>query len=201
MLWTTALLAFSSFVTVTAVLFGRQQPLPESVAMLRLTDCELPCWIGIVPGKTTIGEARDRVLRTYPDLKFDNSTDGGGFYFFIMNSDRFRVEFGVEHKVTDDAVVERIWLSKNSGLAGVAEFYSTLSNYEQGWLDPNAPAQIYMALNKPSVYVLLNRTSCRNVTISQTTPVVILDPKFTVREWITSVSPELWRGFRSCGPR
>ena len=33
--------------------------------MLHLTDCELPCWIGIVPGKTTVREARTLVEKTY----------------------------------------------------------------------------------------------------------------------------------------
>jgi len=39
---------------------GRNQPNPESVELLRLTECELPCWVVITPGHTT---ARDTVQR------------------------------------------------------------------------------------------------------------------------------------------
>jgi len=45
----------------TAILIGRQQPLPERIRALHLTDCAPPCWIGIVPGKTTMHEAQEIV--------------------------------------------------------------------------------------------------------------------------------------------
>src|SRR5688572_24925895 len=61
---TTALIVVFSLTAPISILIGRHQPLPERVAMLHLTDCELPCWIGIVPGKTTVGEAVERVKQT-----------------------------------------------------------------------------------------------------------------------------------------
>jgi hypothetical protein len=48
-----------------AISLGRQQPLPESVALLHLSDCELPCWIGIIPGQTTMRQAHDQIIKTY----------------------------------------------------------------------------------------------------------------------------------------
>jgi NhaP-type Na+/H+ or K+/H+ antiporter len=35
------------------------------IALLHLTDCTPPCWIGIVPGKTTIEEAEALLSATY----------------------------------------------------------------------------------------------------------------------------------------
>src|SRR5258707_8222360 len=48
-----------------AILIGRRQPIPDRIALLHLNDCELPCWIGIVPGKTTLGETQDRIKQVY----------------------------------------------------------------------------------------------------------------------------------------
>src|SRR5258708_19418668 len=51
--------------TGVALLLGRAQPMPDQLALLHLGDCQLPCWIGIVPGKTTVGEARQRIKNVY----------------------------------------------------------------------------------------------------------------------------------------
>src|SRR5438105_3558783 len=42
---------------------GRQRSSPLLLAALHLTDCAPPCWIGIVPGETTLQAARDQVIR------------------------------------------------------------------------------------------------------------------------------------------
>src|SRR5260370_13488585 len=51
--------------TGTALIVGRDQPLPERLAMLHLTDCAPPCWIGITPGVTTVRDAIKRVDAVY----------------------------------------------------------------------------------------------------------------------------------------
>jgi len=49
-----------------ALLIGRAQPLPDRVAVLHLNDiCKLPCWIGITPDVTTLGEAEKLVQSVY----------------------------------------------------------------------------------------------------------------------------------------
>jgi len=49
-----------------ALLIGRAQPLPDRVAVLHLNDmCKLPCWLGITPGVTTLGEAEKLVQSVY----------------------------------------------------------------------------------------------------------------------------------------
>jgi hypothetical protein len=58
-------LLLSILATSVALLLGRTQPMPDRVALLRLDDCHLPCWIGIVPGKTTVGQARQRIRDVY----------------------------------------------------------------------------------------------------------------------------------------
>ena len=49
-----------------ALLIGRAQPPPEGLIQLHLTDCRLPCWVGIVPGQTTFDEGTQRLKAVYP---------------------------------------------------------------------------------------------------------------------------------------
>jgi hypothetical protein len=42
----------------TSARLGQLQPLPERLAMLHLLECAPPCWIGIVPGRTTLAQAK-----------------------------------------------------------------------------------------------------------------------------------------------
>jgi hypothetical protein len=51
-----------------AVIVGRAQPSSEHVSQLHLTHCVLPCWIGIVPGKTRMDEAFRRLTEVYGNL-------------------------------------------------------------------------------------------------------------------------------------
>src|SRR5260370_16815481 len=56
-----------TLVTGTTLLIARAQPPSARVAMLHLDDCQLPCWIGITPGKTTVGEAKRRIQEVFGD--------------------------------------------------------------------------------------------------------------------------------------
>ena len=42
-----------SALTMVMFLIGRSKPIPDRLTMLHLTDCQIPCWIGITPGITT----------------------------------------------------------------------------------------------------------------------------------------------------
>ncbi|MEO8394334.1 MAG: hypothetical protein ABI700_15185 [Chloroflexota bacterium] len=44
---------------------GQRQIMPRSIAQFHLSDCRPPCWIGIVPGVTTIGQAKAKLIATY----------------------------------------------------------------------------------------------------------------------------------------
>ncbi len=51
---------------VAARLIGNAQPPPAALRALHLTDCQLPCWLGITPGETTFAEAVQRLNVAYP---------------------------------------------------------------------------------------------------------------------------------------
>ncbi|HLY26795.1 MAG TPA: hypothetical protein VKQ72_10680 [Aggregatilineales bacterium] len=49
------------------IFLARQQPLPPRLAMLHLTDCAPPCWIGITPGVTPADQVKARIQAVYGD--------------------------------------------------------------------------------------------------------------------------------------
>src|SRR4051812_48275747 len=57
--------AVFALLIVAARLFGSKQALPEALINLHLTDCALPCWLGVVPGVTPFGEAVQRISAQY----------------------------------------------------------------------------------------------------------------------------------------
>ncbi len=60
--------ALFALIILTARLIGNLRT-PEAVQILHLTDCRLPCWLGIIPGKTSFDEAAQRVSATYPHMQ------------------------------------------------------------------------------------------------------------------------------------
>ncbi|MEP7290652.1 MAG: hypothetical protein ABI835_02665 [Chloroflexota bacterium] len=59
---------FSFILLIFAVRWvGSLQPPPAALEQLHLTDCTLPCWLGITPGITRFDEAAQSITATYPD--------------------------------------------------------------------------------------------------------------------------------------
>ncbi len=94
---TLILLIVCLFVTGTAVVVGRQQPISPRLAMLHLTDCKLPCWIGIIPGTTTLDEAKKDITATYSpsrDVRIDDTQpEYGWVYIDIGDQDGFGEDY------------------------------------------------------------------------------------------------------------
>lgn len=59
------LLTVSTALIGVAVLVGYSLPASALIRQLHLSECVLPCWIGIVPGATTTGEAMRRFKETF----------------------------------------------------------------------------------------------------------------------------------------
>jgi hypothetical protein len=64
--WIALLVLVLCGLIATAHLSGNTLPAPERLAQIHLTDCALPCWLGITPGETRYEEAVRRVTAVYP---------------------------------------------------------------------------------------------------------------------------------------
>jgi len=58
------------FMDGAAILIGQRQPLPAQLDMLYLDRCILPCWVGIIPGQTTLGQAETLIRQTFPASRY-----------------------------------------------------------------------------------------------------------------------------------
>lgn len=56
-------------VMAMAILFAstpiQAQTVPQSIMQLHLLDCASPCWVGIIPGLTTVKEAKAKIRAVY----------------------------------------------------------------------------------------------------------------------------------------
>jgi hypothetical protein len=59
-------LIFVSLIFAARVL-GSAQPPPNGLQQLRLLDCKLPCWSGIIPGQTRFEDAARHVSAAFPE--------------------------------------------------------------------------------------------------------------------------------------
>ncbi|MBI1256368.1 MAG: hypothetical protein GC204_02750 [Chloroflexi bacterium] len=98
-----------------AVIFiGLQQPPSEWVQLLHLDDCELPCWIGIEPGKTTFAEARQKIDAIYSNTSLYLLEDYGGDELRITDkhtSDGMDILLSSDGETTLQPIVTNITLS------------------------------------------------------------------------------------------
>jgi len=60
--------AIFGIMILTARAVGGTQPPPAAIKEFHLTDCALPCWLGITPGQTHTAEAFQRVSAAYPQI-------------------------------------------------------------------------------------------------------------------------------------
>ncbi len=63
--WIVVLAAGFALMIAVIQTVGSAQPPSEAIQALHLTDCILPCWLGITPGKTHFDEAVQRVSAVY----------------------------------------------------------------------------------------------------------------------------------------
>ncbi|MEP7290650.1 MAG: hypothetical protein ABI835_02655 [Chloroflexota bacterium] len=81
-----ALSCLFALLIVVGRAFGSTQPPPPTLAHLHLTDCTLPCWLGITPGHTHFEEAVIRVTEANPGSTFTSGIGTGTISAFQMGA-------------------------------------------------------------------------------------------------------------------
>ncbi|SRR5258708_6625418 len=213
-LWVTLVAA-----VVIAVGVGHQQPASKRLTQLHLNDCELPCWIGIVPGKTTLEDAQKHITGIYGqsyDVAYDvfdsqstyrqvyvNITEKGD----VKEENTMSFEFFV--KADDSHIIQFIeFYFPHSSLPTTAEIFGALGSPTQFKLsdianDPrvNADPQILFFNYGGNNYSVLTGISPGLTTsILWNTPIRFIDiSPIPYQPETQCVVNQLrpWRGFRS----
>lgn len=215
--WIFILLAVIAAGIVLAQSIGRQQPLPERVAILHLTDCKLPCWIGIVPGKTTVGEARRRIREVYADLpgySVRDDLDADVPSFAVYGGSKLiavQVMINPERERSSDAtVVEHLIIRQPDfyilGAPRLTELYGLLETpshvIPKSYDNLNYPMLVYninrltLAVDSPGIHYDRRCDGPKIVLDSYFTGLYIYAQPPLAQQW--SPKPLLWRGFNKC---
>lgn len=117
-----AFLAAFTTIILSLYIVRLQPPSPQlkMLEMLHLQYCQLPCWISIIPGKTTIGEARMLIESAYPPQDYEitsgHNADGGTDWLEVRNRQDdiyFSVNFNrwqTADKQTYDSLISQLTL-------------------------------------------------------------------------------------------
>ena len=172
-----------------ALLIGRAQPLPDRVAVLHLNDmCKLPCWIGITPGVTTLGEAEKLVQSVYKILletEDVNSTYGLRDHLITGS---FDVTLATNDFVDDSsqALISRIMLAPSNSNLMIGDLQSTLGAPEQIAFDDGFFGNVTMRYHAIKVASFF-KDDLLSASIRQ----------FTIANWSSDgdvISPIIWNG-------
>lgn len=185
----------------SAVIVGRSQPLSPGITLLHLNECPLPCWIGIVPGETTVEQASRRIQAVYGS-QAGVEVSGHDAQFLIhdtLHGSEFIVALYTEPDVqVSHDVIKTIWLGTLSNGDGprLAELYSTVGEPDavvSGDLDLNSSSLSYfdqrMTLN-------FGFTGCSTIMNQVVGSIILADSKMGRDKFASRLRP--WRGFTRC---
>src|SRR5258708_3076052 len=110
-----------------AIFIGRQQPEPAVISELHLKDCALPCWIGIIPGKTNFDQGEAQLRKVF------------GSKITLLPSSSSNRYFSLQVDATHSWLI--YFLSRDSYLTGGVPSIEELSLSLESYItsDPNAP--------------------------------------------------------------
>jgi len=199
---------------VIAVTVGYQQPDSLWLAELRLNECPLPCWNGIVPGQTTFADARQRVEETYGNADnylveeiidrpgifwFRVTNRGTGYSLVVVVRTRARStsEQGLVQAIIVDPLIEG---RSNLRPPLLADLHSRLGNVEGVFIGDEGRGLVPELFFKDyQVGVTVRLLPCQEVTLGQEIGVIFLyDSTFLEdHDWFSEEILQ-WRGFGPC---
>lgn len=203
---------FLALIIDAALTIGGTQSTSKHLAIFHLTSCQLPCWIGIQPGKTTISEAHNLVMKYFADLVLQkaNGCDNDWKMYLTGKEISLYVQFNYRDCNQNDVVrTLTLNISKNGnpldivsigqlyGLIGIPDKITVYGN--------NSILYTTLQYTKHNIWVILNQGVSGGIIAPVCTGI---DPNLTMwriemfsqlpKENDLSFIPEIWTGFRSC---
>ena len=196
--------------TGITLMAGRQQPLPLAIAALHLDACELPCWIGIVPGETLVGDAKLQIQRVYgnqPDYQISERNPYSIDILNTVSSDLINVNFGPISRddfdrsvIYDFTLVSRLSANLDKSII-VGELFNFIGHPTLIGQSPT------MNASKPVLFLKSNRvvlhleeyfSICRKISITDPVTFLYLSSEPPSNEVLAALFQKRWAGFKSC---
>lgn len=197
------------FTSLSLPLLGARQESISSgwLTLLHLTDCELPCWIGITPGETTIGEAQDWITTTYGDTSLYSLDTQGYSSVVTYKPTGYQLNIGFHSDagaMTENSIVRRIYLAP---FIRLGESISRLMLFDvQNILGMPIAVRLATGVENPTVVliysdqrvsVVVDDLDCDKVLPDQQVKTIVLDDQVATNDaWLSD--PQEWRGFGYC---
>lgn len=188
---------------------AQQEPSASDwLTLLHLTDCELPCWIDIVPGETTVGEAVAQVAATYADTSLYQVEESIYFWptvVFKTNGAKLKIVFISDNgQMTESSIVRGLSLAPFIDV-GTSTITPRLSDLQDILGDP-VSVRLVSGIDKPSIMLIyrdglvysgVEDLECDKVLSNQRIGGVTLYGEVPTNiEWLSD--PQEWHGFNYC---
>jgi hypothetical protein len=116
------LLPLFTLCLMVCILIGRTQPPPALIRQLHLTDCALPCWIGIIPGATQAESVNHRVMDTFNSTNSQLSSSVPAYEWFTIvpltqparRGEGMAIQFGIDHGIVGEILIPAFFGSSTS---------------------------------------------------------------------------------------
>lgn len=199
--------------STVGIIIGHQQPPSVWATILHLDMCELPCWIGIIPGRTTLAEARRKIEEVYSDpalysIEANEQKDAFGVIYKPTTSS-FVIAF-TPYSLSENphSIIQGTYIgfdlrfnqlnSKGTKLPTIPDLYNSLGNPESIRLSSGAEEHnIALFFKGGNIVVSLNNLECDRVRLNQEILSISLDAQITqYAAWVSK--PHAWQGFGKC---
>jgi hypothetical protein len=213
--WVFAICLSLSCVIWLFITIGKNAPLPPYVTSLHFDQCHLPCWVGIVPGETSIQEARALVTKAFATPNFQVTENQFGARI-IEQSQSLTVDvsfglalsdqqlFGLTEVQIGQLIIDNVKISFfwSKAAPNVGDLYSLFGSPTDIVWHASDTVMMPSLLYYSHQLVVSTNTPLYSDTCSHqtwTAPIVRLDlySLLPAREqW--QYQPQVWAGFRNC---
>jgi hypothetical protein len=194
-IWFAILSVLHAAVIVVTVALGRAQPLSVRAAQFNLHECAPPCWIGIIPGKTSFEGALSHIKAVYGTTP-DNRIYVEATWVNIINSS-LDMSLNISFDVDDNHIVQttRIWQYMGKDIT-FSELYSLLYTPHYLTTLPDYSYYVTALMNDDyTVGVILEQD--RQGRVKSELPVNrVIMTNLQQNERYKLYTPLPWRGFR-----
>jgi hypothetical protein len=196
-----------------ALAVGQQQPPSEWFTALRFEMCELPCWVGIIPGQTTMGEAEARVEEAYSNSSLysvESEIEYGAEELvirvaYLPTNYRTAVVFTSDTgNLSDQSLVQSIYLVSDfrfyqQARPTIPELITALGIAHQVRISSfEEIPKLGLFFNNGQVAVLVDRLTCDRVLITQRIFSILISDNAIDNGYFWLSQPAPWHGFGQC---
>jgi hypothetical protein len=182
-----------------SVMLARRSPVPRRIELLHLDVCEFPCWIGIVPGETTLSQAEARLHEVYAqesDIRIIKIVDTDEFSIYSPSIGTL-VNVYLLPGENKDAPISELVLNLNE--FRLNEIYRYLPHIENiaVWGNWFVYSPKWSLQGMGPRY---GKSCAQNIGIKAhdyAVTLTLVEPK----HWTIASLATKWQGFRSCYPR